>query len=387
VVIVALAALAATWAAALGALGGWPGPDIAEERYFIQAAPFVLIAAFAALELPRLPVRALAAGAVLVLVLLVLSPMTAGLSSERAFLVPVAATMTNLAQRVDAPAAADLAALDGTRTLLMVAIAVAALALAAGLRRFGAAVLVPAVVVQLAFAGYAVATMHGRVPGVPGVTSGPPFAEQGFVDGALSGGDTATILADGTPTQMQRDLETALFNDELARTTRFPGIVAGEPPYPVNRLAREELQVGADLAVTPAPATRYALAWRDSPLVQLDGRPVAERPERRDVLLELAEPARATWVARGLGPEGEMPGPVRVGAAPARWTLTVEAPPGAPSRLGVALGSERRTVRFAPSQLREIPVDLCTAGGPQAGTLTPRLGVLSLRAARAEPCA
>jgi hypothetical protein len=386
IALVGVAAVAAVWAFALAAVGQFPGPAITEERYFIYAVPVLFVAALAALELPRPPRWALGAGAVLVLVLLALAPITAGLSSERAFLVPVAATATNLAGRLDPAHAADLAALSGTRRLLLLATGVLVLGLAAAASR-GArwAVLVPAIILQLGLGGYALATMHGKVPGVPGATGAPPSGPLAWIDRTTAGGPDVPLLTDGNAAESGGDVTLAFFNDEANRTLRFPGIVGDGPPYPVSSLPAADVAVATDLSLAPAPPQRFVAATAGSPYVQLAGRRVSADATGREELLELARPARATWVARGLGAHGLIAAQLPVIAAPAKLTLTFATGPE-PGHVAIRLGDARARAVVPASGALDVAVDACGGTAPRAGDITPRGGQVFLRAVRTEPC-
>jgi hypothetical protein len=333
---VCLTAAGALWALALMATGLWSGADLAEERYFIYAAPVILVASFAA---PRPSTRTLAIGGVVALVVLAFAPITAGLSSERAFLVPVAATLTNLAQRIDG--VPELAEVAGTRRLLAIALGAGVLAVTfALLRTRPRLVLVPAIVLQLAFGAYAWSTMHGNVPGVPGVTGPWPDDRLAWIDEAVDG--DVSVLVDSTIPSNARSLGTVFWNDDANRTTRFPGVVDNGPPYPVSSL--------------PQGRGEYALGTQDSPFVQLGGKVVARRGT--DVLLKPDGSTR--WEARGLQPDGAITAPVTYRARGVRATLTL--------------------IRDGRTRTDVLP----TCRKPE-GTIEPRPGLV-LTAVKLEPC-
>ena len=392
ITVLSFALIAAVFGVALLGQNGWQGRDVAEERYYIYAVPLLFVAALAALELPVLRTATLVKGGLLVIGLLALAPTTAGLSSERAFLVPVAATSANVAERVNGWVADRLSMDAGTGErdlLVLLALVVLGLALL-GFRRARWQALVPAVLLQLAFAGYALAAMHGGVPGVPGVTSGPAFERLAWVDRTTRGNPEVTILADATTSRLSDDIPIAFWNDEALRTTRFPGAVDAFHPYPVSALPYEELQVGEDLAVAPAPATRTALVTPDPPFVQLAGERAGAGRGR--ALVRLASPARALWVARGVGADGGLPRPAELTAAPGqRVELVLLAPAGTPGgEVEVTLGDQSEDTFVDPAETTSLELDTCGAGGPVRGTLRQTEpaegGTATLAAVRLRPC-
>lgn len=372
--VLAAALLVPLAAVTLAATGGWQGPAVTEERYWIYALPFLFVGALAGLDLARVRAATLLWGGLGLALLLTLAPTTAGLSGERAFLVPVAATTTDMAVRVDRRLG-DLLGLDrvvSARDLVFVLAIVVAVLAAVGWRRARWVALVPAVALQLFFGGYALATMHGQVPGVAGVTGDADLEWAAWVDRMTDGGADVTLLEDRLDAARGQSLTLAFWNDEVRRTLRVEPLGRPRVPYPVSALPSSAVTLGGDLRVTPPRSPALVVVSEDSPVVQLAGRQAVLGDD--GVLLVAERPLRATWTA-AIGPNGEIAAPVAVRAAPARATLTFDAPQGTPGgQVKARLGAARGAVSVAGGKRAELQLDACDGTAPVAGTLTPSAG-------------
>jgi hypothetical protein len=368
--------VAVVFVAAAAAQGGWTGPAMAEERYYIYALPALLVAAVAGLELADLRAGMLAAvGAVLVLVLAVM-PDTAALSAERAFLAPVSAGYATLAPRIDA----DLGGLLGYERVISVhdlvaVVALVVIVLAVVLwRRSRVLALIPAVVLQLILAGYAIGAMNGKVEGVPGMTGGTAFSALGWVDRRTDGGPSVLVVDDARTPEAGQQLLAAMYNDELDTRLTVHEADHRASPYPVNRLSTVDATVNPlTLKVETVLSQRYAAVDTDSPFVQFAGRRIATAPGGGMSLVDLGGEPRLQWLAQGLGADGAVPRSAPIAVTPAKVEVRLEtiAPaPGQAVRVRSRLGGRAKALNVASGTPGAVHFDTCERRSVTRGMLS-----------------
>ena len=145
------------------------------------------------------------------------------------------------------------------------------------------------------------------------------------------------------------------------------------PRFPVFTLPTATADARPDLELT-VPITPYGVAAVDSPLWQIDGEVERRSPDGMLALVRPAEPARLTWLTRGLDTDGHVVRPVAVDVAGGhRVTVDAFAPAGddQPAGVRIRLGGASEELRFGggrPGEQRAT-FDLCDAAGPVAGAI------------------
>ncbi|MDP9345673.1 MAG: hypothetical protein M3P44_08105 [Actinomycetota bacterium] len=364
-----------------------------EERYYFYAAPFLWLAALAALESRSVRTRSLLEAGGVLAVVAALVPLPRTLDVESSYFAPAIVSTRYLLDRA-VTALSDVLGQSGIseRDVLAAVILGVAMATAAAWRgaprRGPGAALACAVIAQLGLTAVAFAAIDGRIAGVPGRTGGA-FADLGFIDRAAR--DVPVLWIDNQPrsdegqaTAVQRTA--LLYNDTIERRMIFAPLRITDDNFPLNALPPEFVQVapatGRMLPTAPAPEARYAVETTDSPFLQLDGRRVAASAGYRLALTRLALPLSARWLAVGLGPDGSLaPGKVASLRAWGRRRLTLWLSSPAAVRASVFLGGTRRTVRLVPGVDRAVTLTSC---GTSRGRLAAP-GPVLVRAVEVQP--
>ena len=367
-------AVIALFAITLYIQGGWQA-QITEERYYFYAAPLLWIGALAALESRCVDRRdLLEAGLALTLIAaLVTFPRT--LDLESSYFAPVMSGTRYLAAQAQtlfsdvtgrgAPSPADL---------LAFALLVATLALAALWRRPRVIVvgLGVAAAVQLVLVAVPFAAIDGRIAGVPGRVSGPPYAQLGFIDRATGDQAATWITSLPRPADGSADLIehiAGVYNDSILRRADVPqlGLLTS---FPLNALPLSHLQLAPDgrATVTPALPTPFAVARSDSPLMQLDGAVVARNRSLDLDVLRLGPAPRLRWLATGLAADGTVePAGAQLRSWGSRHVVLTLRAGRAPAEVRIAFGRQRRSLTVPARQRASVPFDLC---GDASGRLS-----------------
>jgi hypothetical protein len=420
------------------AQGGYLGVGT-EERYFFYVIPVFWLGAFAVLEDKGIGTADILVCAVALAALYGAIPFLAPLTQETAFLAPVESVVPHvLSQRLAALGEQSLTIQD----LLAVLVLLAGIVTALVWRRWARVRLLwtlgAAAAVQLVIAGYAFAVVDGKVPGIAGRTAGSVSA-LGWVDAHarvadvtwLENGPAEAPPGGGVPASVT-GMRTALFwNSHLLSWASLPQTGLPAPEWPMAALPQVSgLTVNtATGALTGLPAASNlseVVETKDSPFLQLAGRQLAQSPEHTLAVTALAEPARASWLATGLQPNGDVAAgpPVRLYAfapppssrAPAAraetLNLTIAPPPPAvagasqAAAIAVQFGGSRILVQLHPgASSRTVSLPLClsagnpalrgslrvthaqAAGGEEVGGVLQRVSIAAATAAAAASCA
>jgi hypothetical protein len=365
--------------------GGYLGANT-EERYFFYVVPVFWLGAFAAFEDRDVRAGEVLACAVALAALYAGIPFLSQLSQERAFLAPVESVVPHvLSQRL----------VELRLTGLTIQDALAILAVLAGIAtavlwrwRPGARMLWTvgaAATVQLLLVGYAYAVIDGKVQGIPGRTAGSVSA-LGWVDAhARSSGVTwldnlsiAAPAASAASAAEDQTRTTLFWNSRLKGWTELPEL--GLPPveWPMSALpgvAGLAVNRSSGLLEPEAGAAglNEIVGATDSAFLQLEGSSLASSPDGILTLTELSRPARASWLATGLQPDGAILAGARVqllafadrSASPVARAITFTLSPPAPA----VLGEPARTETFIRLGSASRRVALSSGAGPRPITL------------------
>jgi hypothetical protein len=294
--------------------GGYLGP-VTEERYFFYVIPAFWLGAFAAFEDRDVRTGELLGCAVGLAALYGAIPFLSPLTQETAFLAPAESAVPHiLTQRMSQLGLAGLTVQDALALLALLA----GIATAIVWRRWPRArpwwTLGAAAMTQLLIAGYAYAVIDGKVQGIPGRT-GSDASALSWVDTHAHSHSIAWIddlPAAAPPTGTAYDdyqTRTTLFwNSRLTRWALLAQL--GLPPVgsPLSALPGIALSIATRTGLLTPPATAAgmteAIGAVDSPFLQLAGATLARSPDGALALTAPSQPARATWLATGLQPDG-----------------------------------------------------------------------------------
>lgn len=375
--------------------GGYLGA-LTEERYFFYVIPAFWLGTFAALERDVLRARTLIACTLCLAALYAAIPFLAALNEESAFLVPVEAIVPHVVARRFGEV--GLSGLTMQDALALFTLLVGGLTVVAWRRREGRGrywlIGVP-VVLQLLLLGYAYAVIDGKVSAIRGRTAGS-VAALGWVDRHARSGNvtwlqniSVSVAATEGPSAGEDQLRALLFWNSRLRSWAFvPNL--GLPPVewpltamPVLPSLTVDLDNGRLGPPTAAAELHEVVGETDSPFLQLAGEPLARSPGGVLTLTRISTPARATWLASGLQPDGGIAAgePVKVDvfspssptASALRVSLALAPSPPASTHIVFRLGRAARTVTLSGSTpARELSLAVCF--GPHqtvlSGTLT-----------------
>ena len=368
--VLGIVTLGAVVAGTLFAQGGWLDAR-SEERYFIYAVPSLWVFAVAAFEQRLVTAGLLVRGGLVFALIVALVPVPVGTSGEQIFLGPVSRIVVHVGPQLQdvAEAVTGLERVVGTRdavALLVLAVVLLTAVLARRGRGTRAAVLAPAIVLQLVLCGYAVWAIERGLGDSPKLTGGEDFAKLGWVDRAV--GEPVTLV------QMDAagERELVFWNDRVLDALRAPGVTPGDLLYPVNVLPARDAIVRPDLTLELPPARGLVVGRESSPYFQLAGPVLTTSHDGRYELRRVEQPARAVWSTRGLDSDEQIVRDVGL-LAPAghRFGLRLVPPaPFVPGAVDVTLGDQTQSYA-AREQARELRFDTCDATGPVRGTLRP----------------
>lgn len=384
--------------------GGYLG-NLTEERYFFYVVPVFWIGAFAALQDGDVRSSELLACSVALALLYGVIPFLPALTQETAFLSPVEAVVPHvLTQRLAELGLTGLTIEDALALIVLLAGIATALLWSRRPRTRAWWTVGAAAALQLLLAGYTYAVIDGKVHGIPGRTAGSVSA-LGWVDAHAGSANVAWLdnLSTAAPptttaSPAADQVRTTLFwNTHLRSWVQLPEIGLPIPEWPLAALPNGTIapidqrsgQVTAALTEAGLKGSvSEVVGATDSPFLQLAGATLARSPDGVLTLTRLAAPARASWLATGLQPDGYVGAgaPVRLFAfaqsAPVPRailvTLTLSPPtaPGPPvhAEMAMRLGSSRRRITLrpppAPPQLVGVPVCLGPGQTAVSGELT-----------------
>jgi hypothetical protein len=231
--------------------------------------------------------------------------------------------------------------------------------------------------VQVGLLAIALLAIDGKVSGVPGRTTGPPFAQLGFIDRAT--GDGQVTWVDNQPrrdeyaaSKMERTA--LLYNDGIRQRIAAAKLAITLDDFPLNGLrlglvdvaADGQLRVAQGIALGPIHDVVDSVG---SPFLQLDGRTLARGPvELGYEVKRLAQPVRAGWYTTGLTPAAILPRGKQAqlqtwGDRSVRVTLDA---PDAATQARLSFGGRTQTVDLPRGASRVVTVTACGGG---TGTL------------------
>lgn len=343
-----------------------------EERYYIYTLPLIWIGAFGAIDarwrVPRSWLALALAGFALSVALI---PLITPLTPEYTFLAPAGSAIAHVWETV-VKEPTGITERDGLAVLAALLGSAAIIAWRRWPRHRVVVWIVLPAVLQLMLTGYLIKVVVAGVDGVPSRTAGSstPFA---FVDRSLPSGATATwVDSQPKPDSLAADApqrETLFWNQRLANVALFPQLKIAPVSFPLSAVGPANALVDRRTgAVTTAVPMRYVVAQVDTPLLQLAGRPLAYKPDRRFALLDTGRRVRAQWLAEGLRQDGTvLPGqPVRLrawGTGPLTVTISVLNQSAVPTRVTAGLGAAASSLRLAGQRGDSIVLRACAAPG------------------------
>lgn len=340
----------------LGYLGA-----MTEERYFFYVIPAFWIGTFAALEDRNVRPGEIALCALGFAFLYGAIPfVTTPFGQEIAFLAPVESIAAHVYSLHEAAVGLGSLTLQDALALLAVLSGVITAVIWerwTTLRRWW--IVGFAAVVQLLFTSYAYAVIDGAVPGIAGRTEGN-VAALGWVDAHSHGMPVwwfdnlalAPPPVGAAPAEYEE--RTALFwNSDLRSWAALPATGLPQPIWPMTALPNEPtLSIDpADGDLAPSTALRSlheAVDASNSAFFQLAGTSVVRSPNGALSLVRVSQPARVTWLAEGLQPDGFL----IAGDGAHVWAF---APASSTSR------SMRVTLTFAPAPAPAVGADNATS--------------------------
>ena len=378
-------ALIALFAITLYSQGGFQGP-ITEERYYFYAAPLLWIAAVAAVESQCVKRRDLLEGGLGLAVVAAVLPLPRTFDIESSYFAPAMTSTNYLLDKVRV-AVTDVTGRAGLSRgdLLALLVIVLVLGIAYLWRRTARAGLIglgAALVVQLALLVTAFLAIDGRIPGVPGRTSGPSFAQLGFIDRGTGDGQVTWI--DNQPRTdefaasiVQRTAQ--VYNDGIRQRLAVPDLAITPDNFPLNGQPLSLAQVAPDGGVritqgVPPVAVRDVVETTASPFLQLDGRTLSRGPDELALEVKrLSAPMRAAWFATGLNPAGGLDpkGRARLhlwGDRTARLTL---AAPTAAARVTVRFDGRSQSTFVGRGATATVTLNGCADGRGTMQTAAP----------------
>jgi hypothetical protein len=373
-------AVIALFAFTIYSQGGFQGP-ITEERYYFYAAPLLWIGAFAAVESRCVQRRELLEAGLGLAVVAAVLPLPRTFDIESSYFAPAMTSTNYVIDKVrifvtDVTGRPGLSRGDALAVILTLMV----LGLWYIWRRTSRAALFglgAAVAVQLLLLFVAFMAIDGRLPGVPGRTSGPPFAQLGFIDRGTDDGQVTWI--DNQPrsdefaaNKIQRTA--VVYNDGIRQRIALPALAITPDDFPLNGQPLGVADVAPDGAIRITQGVlpvrlRDVVESTGSPFLQLDGRTLSHSPDELGLEVKrLAQPARAAWYVTGLSPSGALAPskPARLhmwGNRTARLTLVA---PNAPARVTLRFGGRSQVVRIPRGAMRPITLSAC---GDGRGTL------------------
>ncbi len=382
----------------LGYIGG-----MTEERYFFYIVPVFWIGTFAAIEDRNIRPGEIVICALAFAFLYGAIPfVTSPFGQEIAFLAPVESISAHVfAQREAAAGLTGLTLQDALALFTVIVGILAASAWKQTPRLRGWLILGAAAIIQLLFTGYAYAVISGHLSGTVGRTTGSVTA-LGWVDahakpGQVSWLDNLSLAAPpaGVAAPTEDQARTTLFwNSHLTSWIALPATGLPVPEWPMNALPNDpSLTVDESTGLIGPTATvapmHEVVGATNSAFVQVAGSPTAHSPDGVLTLTSLSDPVRATWLTRGLQPDGYIAAgtPAQLSAFVVRSStpqavsvrLTLVGPPAATptthqmTAVELRFGSIRRLILLRPGQSRRVTAYACLSAGATSthGALRP----------------